>query len=190
MDRRRDRLRELGLDELAAVLGHAELTRRAATARRWRRGRTSTSRLHHGQLGLEPRAAGRDLRPVRLLVDAALAARLPLEVLDGVRDVDVDAVDPRRLERLVEQPARRADERLPGLVLLVAGLLAHEHHLGRPRPLSEHGLRPHLPEVAAPAGCGRLAEGAQGQLVGHEVRRGTGRLSPRHGISMTHLGLI
>src|ERR687887_611324 len=93
------------------------------------------------ELRVEPGPARGHLAPVRLLVDAPLAARLPLEVLDDVRDVGLPPVDPRLLERLVEDPAGRADERLPRLVLLVAGLLADEHHVRRPRALAEHCLR-------------------------------------------------
>src|SRR5919201_19083 len=39
------------------------------------------ARLQHRDLGVEPRPASRDLAPVRLLVDATLPLRLPLEVL-------------------------------------------------------------------------------------------------------------
>ena len=46
------------------------------------------------ELGVEPRAARRDLRPVRLLVDAALPPCDPLEVLDDIGQVDLLAVDP------------------------------------------------------------------------------------------------
>jgi len=111
---------------------------------------------------------------VRLLVDPALPSRLPLEVLDRVRDVGRRPVDPRGLEGLVEEAAGRADEWLASLVLLVAGLLAHEHHLGRSRPFSEDGLRRRLPERAGLAARGRLAEGTE----------------RRHAICMAHLGLI
>jgi hypothetical protein len=55
-------------------------------------------------------------------VDAALAAGLPLEVLDDVRHVGARPIDAGCLQRLVEEPAGRADERLAELVLLVAGL--------------------------------------------------------------------
>ena len=107
--------------------------------------------LDDRELGFEPRAAGRHLGPVRLLVDPALPARLPLEVLDRVRDVDGRAVDSGRLEGLVEQPPGGADERPPGAVLLVAGLLADEHRRRPARTLPEHGLRSDLPELAATA---------------------------------------
>ena len=68
------------------------------------------------------------LERVRLLVDPALAARLPLEVLDGVRDVG-PPVDPGLGHALVEDSPGGADERPSGSILLVAGLLADEHDL-------------------------------------------------------------
>ena len=91
-------------------------------------------------------------------MDPALALRLPLEVLDDVRDVCGRAVDPGLLHRLVEQPTCRADERLALLVLLVARLLPDEHDLGLRRPLAEHRLRPGLPERTGLAAGRGLAE--------------------------------
>jgi len=110
------------------------------------------------ELGLEPRAARGQLAPARLRVDAALAARLPLEVLDRVRHVDRFPVDARLREGLVEHAAGRADERRSFPVLSVAGLLADEHRDRAPLAGAEHRLRRVLPQRAgaAPGGC--LAE--------------------------------
>ena len=94
-------------------------------------------------------------------MDAALAAGVPLEVLDGIRDVRRRAVDARLDERVVEDSPRRADERLAGPVLLVARLLADQHHLRSRRALAEHGLGPNFPEVAAATARSRVAEGGQ-----------------------------
>ncbi len=90
-------------------------------------------------------------------MNATLAAglRLPLEVLHRVRDVDRAPVDADFRQRPVEQLARRADERQPGAVLLVTGLLAHEHDAGVGGPFPEDGAGRPLPEVTCPAG-GRL----------------------------------
>jgi hypothetical protein len=49
-----------------------------------------------------------------------------------------------RLEPL-RHPARRPDERLPRQVLVIAGLLAHEHHFRGRAALAEVGLRSALP---------------------------------------------
>jgi hypothetical protein len=106
---------------------------------------------HGGQLGVEPRPAGGDLGAVRLLVDAHLAPGPELEVLDGVGHVDLAAVDAGGLEGPVEELPGGAHEGLPGPVLLVAGLLAHQHQPGAGRPRTEHGLAGTLVEMAAGA---------------------------------------
>ena len=93
-------------------------------------------------------------------------------MLDDVGDVDGLPVDAGVLERLVEELPRGADERLPGLVLLVAGLLPDEHGLCALASLAENGLRPALVEVARSAGGGRLAELGQGRPLRDERRRG------------------
>ena len=50
-----------------------------------------------------------------------------LEMLDRIGDVDRFPRNPRRFQRRIQEPAGRTDEGTPGLVLLVTGLLAHEH---------------------------------------------------------------
>src|SRR5439155_3820037 len=66
-------------------------------------------------------------------------------------------VDPGFLQRSVEDAARRADERPPGEILLVARLLADEQDLRVERPLAEHRLRRVLVEVA-PGAAARVLE--------------------------------
>jgi diguanylate cyclase (GGDEF)-like protein len=179
MDGRGDGLREIGLDEPAPELSHPEL----APEQRLRGGRAEQhqhSRLDDGELGLEPGTAGSHLRPVRLLVNPPLSARLPLEVLDRVRDIRVRAVDLGFGERLVEQPAGGADERPAGTILLVARLLADEHHVRGQRPFPEHRLRPDLPEMAAAAAGGRLAQAREVQPLGQEACCGRRFRGPWH----------
>jgi hypothetical protein len=65
-----------------------------------------------------------DFRVGRLLVQAALAAQLEFEMLNGVGDIYEPAIDPGFFERAVEQFASGPDERTPRDVLLVARLLA------------------------------------------------------------------
>jgi hypothetical protein len=90
---------------------------------------------------VQPESARLDLGAVRALVDPAPATLGPLEVLDGVGQVDVRAVDAGLPQRPVQDPPGRADERTSLLVLLIAGLLTDEHHR-RVRPaLPEHGRR-------------------------------------------------
>ena len=73
-------------------------------------------------------------------MDAALAARLELEVLHRVGDVGLLPRDAGFVEDGVEDLAGRPDEGLSGNVFLVARLLADEHDFRRLRPLAEHRL--------------------------------------------------
>src|SRR6185369_13341246 len=98
-----------------------------------------------------------DLARRGLLVDAPLAARCPLEVLDRVRDIERAPVEPGLAKRAVEQSTGRPHEGTPGKVLVVAGLLAHEHERRRFRPLTEHALGGVAVERAAAAPAHRLA---------------------------------
>src|ERR671922_53641 len=169
--RRDDDWGQVGGNRVAAVLRDAKV----AAEQRLRGGRAEgdeNARLHDRELGVQPRATRGDLGPVRLLVDAPLPARLPLEVLDDVRDVRERAVDAGLLERPVEQLPGRADERFAGLVLLIAGLLADEHRLRFRQSFAEDGLRPGLPEVARLASGSSVAERLQREPVGDERRCG------------------
>jgi hypothetical protein len=76
------------------------------------------------QLEIEPRTAGSDLRGVRTLMEAPLAARPPLEVLHDVANEDALPVDPGLGEGRIQQTAGRSDERSTGEILAIAGLLA------------------------------------------------------------------
>ena len=60
-------------------------------------------------------------------MDAPAAPLLELEVLDHVGHVRLVAGDAGRLQAAVELASGGADERPARQVLLVAGLLAHEH---------------------------------------------------------------
>ena len=91
-------------------------------------------RLEQPRARLPARAARRDLGAVRLLVDAALPARHPLEVLDDVGHVDRARGRSRRVSSAWSRsfPAGPTNG-LARLVLLVAGLLADEHRPRRSR---------------------------------------------------------
>ena len=73
-------------------------------------------------------------------MDAALAARLELEVLHRVGDVCLLSRDAGLIEGDVEDPAGRPDEGFSGNILLVARLLADEHDFRRLRPLAKYCL--------------------------------------------------
>ena len=88
------------------------------------------------QLGVEPGMAGVHLGRRRSLVDAPLAAQLVLEVLDGVRHVQLPTIDPGRPHALPQHSAGGTDERFALEVLTVTGLLADQRQACRrgPRP--------------------------------------------------------
>jgi hypothetical protein len=108
-----------------------------------------------------------DLALRRGLVQPPLAARLPFEVLDRVGHVEVLAIHARRLERPVEEPPRRPDERQAFPVFLVAGLLAHQHHARVRVARAEHrlrGVRPQGTVLAFPRFVPKVFQGLHGPL--------------------------
>src|SRR5439155_1461925 len=129
--------------------------RRGVALRRRRRGRRAEAdddlRAQDRELGVEPEPAGRDLTAVRLLVEAPLPGRTPLEVLHGVRHVDGLAIDTRLRERLVKDTTRGSDEGAACAILLIPRLLADEDDARLSLALAEHGPGPGLPEVAGAA---------------------------------------
>ncbi len=82
-------------------------------------------------------------------------------MLHDVGDEDRLAIDPCRLERLVEDPAGRPDERSPFEILVVARLLADEHPARRHGPLPEDGLGRPRPQVTGSTAGGDLRDGRQ-----------------------------
>src|SRR5688572_5971009 len=158
MHGRDDDLRVLRLHRLSALLRHLE---RLPEQRLRRRGAKADddARLDQRDLELEPGVAGRDLADVRLLVNPTLTAlgALPLEVLHRIGDIDGAAIDAGLDEGVVEELARRPDERLARSVLLVAWLLADEHDVGCARAFAEDGLGADLPEMTAAAAFRRRA---------------------------------
>jgi hypothetical protein len=90
-------------------------------ARRGDAERDDRRRFYQFALMVEPDFAALDLVIVRTLVQPALAAHLVLEMLDRVGDEGFVARDAGVLQRGVEQPASRADERFARKVFLVAG---------------------------------------------------------------------
>lgn len=74
-------------------------------------------------------------------MQSSFSARLVLEMLDRIGDVDTSPVDPCFRKRLAEYAPGGADERMPDNIFFVTRLLTDQHHCcGRPA-LSEHCLR-------------------------------------------------
>ena len=76
-------------------------------------------------IGGQPGGAGDDVSGGRVLVDPSrpVVGGLPPEVLDRVGHVGGLPVDAGQVQRLVQDPAGRSDERPTGPVLGVTGLL-------------------------------------------------------------------
>src|SRR5882672_7961524 len=102
--------------EKAAAHGRDAKGRAKQNARRGGAQADDDLRSQGLDFAFKPLLASLDLALGRCLVQAAFAARSPFEVLDGVGEVDLGAVDPGGLERAVEQSPRRSNE---GQALLV-----------------------------------------------------------------------
>jgi hypothetical protein len=74
-------------------------------------------------------------------VQTLLAARFVLEMLHGIGEPDLPAVEPCLRHGAVQDLAGRPDEGMAREVLLIARLLAHQHQRRPRRPLAEHCLR-------------------------------------------------
>src|SRR5262245_61788186 len=92
------------------------------------------------ELGLQPRTASLHFAEPRFEVNAAFAARFPLEVFDGVGDVDLGARDSGLVECPIEERAGRTDEGVTGAIFRVAGLLADKHYTSLCSPFAKHRL--------------------------------------------------
>ena len=184
------------LERTAVVARDAHIVARRVPGRRSR----PEARAPRGARARAPtraRAGRHRFGPVRALVQTPLATRrrTPLEVLDDVRDEDRLAIDPGGLERLVEDPAGRTDERRALDVLVVARLLPDHHPASRHRALPEDGLRRPRPQVAGPTPGGRSRRPSEVQIRpsrtsvedvhGSRVDRGAG-----DGVSVTSTSCV
>ena len=121
--------RERRFDEGAAFGRDLELP----AEKRLGRGRAETddhARLDHGNFGVEPGTAGGDFARVRLLVDPALAARLPLEVLHRVRQIHPGRISAGFDDGLAQEAAGWPDERFALRVFVGTGAFADKQPLG------------------------------------------------------------
>ena len=84
--------------------------------------------LEHGITDSFTVSAYANFAGIGLVVDPPLPAQHEFEMLDGVRDVNGRAVDSGLLQSGIENRPRWPDERPPGKVLLIPGLLADEDH--------------------------------------------------------------
>jgi hypothetical protein len=108
-------------------------------------------RVHAANFHLQPHIASVDFAQVRLFVEPAFAARLPLEVLNGIGYKDIVALECRHIQARVKYAARGAYEGTATQILFIARLLTDKHDSGIARSLARDRLRGVLPQIAAPA---------------------------------------
>src|SRR4051812_46360885 len=119
--------REVRTEHFSAVAGNAE----SGTEDRLRRSRSKRYdqfRPNETQLCLQPWPTGCDLTRVRLFVDPPFPARLPLEMFHRISDVNLFAVNAGFCQRPIHDLAGGPNERFARKILLIARLLADEHH--------------------------------------------------------------
>ena len=76
--------------------------------------------------GIKPRATGVYFGGVWLVMNTALAARLPLEMFHNIGKVHCVAIDSNALKRFVQDSASWAHKWFAREVLIVARLFAHQ----------------------------------------------------------------
>src|SRR5437667_3237642 len=99
-------------------------------------------------------------------------------MLHRVGDVDIVlAIDADLIEHAVEISPGGPDERMAGQILLIAGLLADEHHEGVARAFAENGLRRVAVQVAAVAVGSGGAKLREREALGKEVAGRAGEVA-------------
>jgi hypothetical protein len=111
--------------ELPALLCHTKVTAQQSLRRRSTQA-DNYFRVHEIDFGVQPCSASGYLDRVRLLVDAALASRLPLKVLDRIGHVRLAPIDTRLSHSLVEDGAGWPNKGSALQVFLVSWLFADE----------------------------------------------------------------
>src|SRR5215831_9997592 len=77
------------------------------------------------QFRFQPRTARCDFARVRLLMNSAFSARLPLKMFHRVGDVNLRPIDSSFLERAVHDFPRRTNERFARHIFVIARLFAN-----------------------------------------------------------------
>ena len=95
---------------------------------------------HQRKFGFQPGSPGDNLDRGWLLMNSPLPALFELEVLHGIREINISPRDFGLFKCAVQQFPGRAHERFSGQVFPVSGLFAYHYDTGRPRSFAEHGL--------------------------------------------------
>src|SRR5688572_17446980 len=135
--------------------------------------------LYRRDLVIEPQSAREYLFAVRPFVNPSLAARLPLEMLDRVGQINLCRIETGFRQRVAQQLPGWTHEWLAGEVLLISGLLADQHQPRIRRTLAEHRLGGALPKVAPPASSSGFAKCGQRTRFRHDAPRAAARSPPK-----------
>ncbi len=127
-------------------------------------------RFNGFEFSIKPGTAGGDFAGAGLLVDATLAAGLPFEMLDGISDVDLLAVDACLDETSVEEMAGGTDEGVALEVFAIAGLFTDEEETRVTAAFTEDGLGGVLIQGAAVAVAGGCAQRLEVVALGQIFR--------------------
>ncbi len=128
-------------------------------------------RSNRGYLRFQPRTASRDFKGVWLLVQPDSSPRFPLEMLDGIGNVHLTAIDTRGLEALIEQLTGRPNKRPTLLVFPIARLFAHQENSRVGASFPKNGLRSFPVKIAATALRDRMPQAAE-VMVGRQIFQG------------------
>ena len=115
-------------------------------------------------------------------MNAALALRLPFEMLDGVGDVGFFAIDSSFLQSAVQQFSSGSYKGPALQILLIAGLLPYKHNFRMFRAVAKHGLRGVSPKVTSFAVFGASAKVVKRFHLREKLRCGRARSSFGHDV--------
>lgn len=104
-------------------------------------------RMECGDFGIEPRAASSYFRSIGFFVDATFSSRFSLEVLHGIGNVNLFAINACFRKGFVQKPAGRADKRFSFPIFLIAGLFADKDNSRAGQTFAEHSVCGAFPEI-------------------------------------------
>jgi len=105
------------------------------------------------QFRFQPGTTGCDFTRIRLLMNPAFAARLPLKMFYRIRDIDLRPIDSGFLEGAVHDFARWPNEWFAGHIFVIARLLANQHHRCALGTFAKDSLRPSFIQMT----CGAMS---------------------------------
>ena len=171
-------------EHLAAVLREAKLRPQQILSS----GRSQTDdhlRLHGLDLRFEPGAASCYFERIRFFVEPDLAPGFPLEMLHGVGDVHLAAINSGGFQALIQKQSGWPDKRPALLIFTIAWLLSYEKHGGMRPALAENDLSGPLIQVATMTMRGCLFQARKIMALGQILQ---GR--PRAGVKQVHCTLM